>query len=67
MVPNFPVFVATLTEVKLQWDSCNGEVMVFDGFAQSCEALDHLLPIVMKVEYSYENAFIIEVGKGVAL
>ena len=67
VVPSFPVFVAKLTEVKLQWDSCDGEVMVFDGFARSCEALDHLLPAVMKVKYSYENAFIIEVGEGVAL
>ena len=50
VVPSFPVFVDKLTEVKLQWDSCDGEVMVFDGFARSCEALDHLLPAVMKVE-----------------
>ena len=35
--------------------------MVFDGFARSCEALDHLLPAIVRVEYSYENAFIIEV------
>ena len=33
VVPSFPVFGAKLTEVKLQWDSCEGEVMVFDGFA----------------------------------
>ena len=67
MVPSFPVFGANLTEVKLQWDSCVREVMVFDGFAWSCEVLDHLLPAVMKVKYSYKNAFIIEVGEEVAL
>ena len=44
VVPSFPVFGAKLTEVKLQWDSYKGEVMVFDGFARSCGALDHLLP-----------------------
>lgn len=41
--------------------------MVFGVFAQSSEALDHLLPVIMKVEYSYKNAFIIEVGEDVAL
>ena len=41
--------------------------MVFGGFARSCEALDHLLPVIMKVEYSYKNAFTIEVGEDVAL
>ena len=42
VVPSFPVFVAKLTKVKLQWDSYDGEVLVFGGFAWSCAALDHL-------------------------
>lgn len=67
VVPSFPVFGAKLTEVKLQWDDGGEEVMIFDGFARSCEALDHHLPAVLKVEYSYENAFIIEVGEEAAL
>lgn len=63
VVPSFPVFGAKLTEVKLQWESCEGEIMVFDGFARSCEALEHPLPAIMKVLYSYVNAFIIEVER----
>ena len=46
VVPSFPVFGAKLTEVKLQWESCEGEIMVFDGFARSCEALEHPLPAI---------------------
>ena len=55
--------VPKLTEVKLQWESCQREIIVFDGFAWSCEALKHPLPAIMKVLYSYENAFIIEVER----
>ena len=40
VVPSFPVFGAKLTEAKLQWKNCE-EVMVFDCFACSCEALEH--------------------------
>ena len=33
VVPSVPVFGAKLTEVKLQCDSCKGELIVFDWFA----------------------------------
>ena len=61
IVPSFPVFNATLQEVKLQWEAPGGEIHVFDGFARQCDLLDHPLPAVAKIMFSYENAFIIEV------
>jgi len=42
IIPSFPPFSARLTEVKLQYESDEG-LMVFDGFARHCEALDHPL------------------------
>ena len=35
--------------------------VLFDGFARKCIMLDKPLPAVAKIEFSYENAFIIEV------
>ena len=68
VVPSVPVFGAKLTEVKLQCDSCKGELIVFDWFAWSCDALDHFLPVIMKVsKCSYKNVFMIKVGEEVAL
>ena len=61
VVPSFPVFEATLREVKLQWEKPGGIIHVFDAFARQCELLDHPLPAVTKIMFSYENAFIIEV------
>ena len=39
-IPSFPPYGARLTEVKLQYESDEG-LMVFDGFACHCKALDH--------------------------
>ena len=61
IVPSFPVFKATLREVKLQWQKPDRTIHVFDGFARECELMDHPLPPVAKIMFSYENAFIIEV------
>lgn len=33
VIPNLLVIRASLSEVKLQWVNCEGEVEVFDGFA----------------------------------
>ena len=63
VVPSFPVFNVNLTEVKLQWEDGDGEVHIFDGFARDCNEMDHPLPAVVKIYYSYENAFIIEVRR----
>ena len=60
-VPSFPVFKATLREVKLQWEEECGTVHVFDAFARDCDQLDHRLPALAEVAFQYENAFIIEV------
>ena len=61
VVPNFPVICAKLTEVKLQWVNCGGDLEVFDGFTRDCAALDHTLPATLKISFSYDHAFIIEV------
>lgn len=61
VVPSFPVFSTRLTEVKLQWENCEGELEVFDGFAHDCEALNHTLPAALKIPYGFQHAFIIEV------
>ena len=61
VVPSFPIFKTTLQEVKLQWEEPGGAIHVFDGFARECKLLDHPLPAVAKIMFSYENAFIIEV------
>ena len=60
-VPSFPVFKATLREVKLQWDDEKKTVHVFDAFARDCNLLDHYLPAIAVIRFNYENAFIIEV------
>ena len=60
VVPSFPVFKATLREVKLQWEEDN-TIHVFDAFARHCHLLDHHLPAIAMISFSYENAFIIEV------
>lgn len=61
VVPSFPVIRANLTEVKLQWVNCEGELEIFDGFARDCAALDQTLPATLKIPFSYDHAFIIEV------
>ena len=33
-VPSFPVFKATLQQVKLQMEESEGEIKVFNGFAR---------------------------------
>jgi len=63
IAPSFPVYKATLREVKLQWEEYATEtVHVFDSFARECDLLDeHPLPAVAKILFSYDNAFMIEV------
>lgn len=41
IVPSFPIFKASLQEVKLQWEEPGEEIHVFDGFARQCKLLDH--------------------------
>ena len=62
-VPSFPVYKATLREIKLQWEDVETDTIhVFDAFAKECGLLDeHTTPAVTKIMFSYDNAFIIEV------
>ena len=61
-VPSFPVFKATLQQIRLQWEETNGDIKVFDGFTKKCDTLDtKSLPSVAKIEFGYENAFTIQV------
>ena len=62
VVPSFPVYKATLQEVKLQYCDCEGKIHVFDGFVRKCDRIDHPLPAMARLPYSYENAFIIQVS-----
>ena len=50
-----------LQEGKLQQDNGHGSVCMFDSFARKCNLLDHHLPAVAKIPYSYKNAFIINI------
>ena len=62
IVPSFPVYKATLREVKLRWEEADGTVHVFDGFAKECELLDErTTPAMAKIMFNYDSAFIIEV------
>ena len=61
IIPSFPVFGTRLTEVKLQYESNEEELMIFDGFARHCEALNHPLPASLCISNNYNSAFIIEV------
>lgn len=62
VIPSFPVYKATLQEVRLQQVDGLGNVYVFDGFARKSDLLDHPLPAIATIPYSYENAFIINVS-----
>lgn len=62
VVPSFPVYKADLQEVKLQYTDGEGNIHVFDGFARKCDQMDHSLPAMAILPYSYENAFIIKVS-----
>ena len=62
VIPSFPVFKTTLQEVKLQFEEPDGTVHVFDGFAK-CGMIDERnLPSLAKINFSFDNAFIIEVA-----
>ena len=55
VIPSFPVYKATLQEVRLQQDNSLGSVYMFDGFARKSDLLDHPLPAIATIPYSYEN------------
>ena len=57
-IPSFPVYSA---EVKVQWEDEDGSLLVFDAFARNCDLLNHQLPAIAEIPFSYDNAFIIEV------
>ena len=61
IVPSFPVFNADIVEVQFQWEEVHKDestkVHVFDGFARRCQDLDHPLPGIVRVEFSYDCAF----------
>ena len=60
-IPSFPVYSTELVEVKVQWEDKDGSLLVFDAFARNCDLLDHQLPAIAEIPFSYDNAFIIEV------
>ena len=63
IIPSFPIYKATLQEVKLQWEEADGTIHVFDGFAKECELLDkRTTPAMARIMFNYDSAFIIEVG-----
>ena len=61
IVLSFPVYSAELVEIKVQWEDEDGSLLVFDAFTRKCDLLDHQLPAIAKILFSYDNAFIIEV------
>ena len=67
IVPSFPVFNADIVEVKFQWEEIHEdrstELHVFDGFARNCQDLDHPLPGIVRIEFSYDCAFMIKVSE----
>lgn len=66
VVPSFPVFSAKLTEVKLQWENCKGEMEVFDGFVRDCEALNYRLPATLEILYSFQHRLSFQVWQMLA-
>jgi len=61
VVPSFPMFKTTLQEVKLQFQEPDGTVQVFDGFTKCGILGDRSLPALAKINFSFDNAFTIEV------
>ena len=59
IVPSFPIYSTVLVEIKVQWEDEDGSLLVFDTFARKCDLLDHQLPMIAKILFSYDNAFII--------
>ena len=60
-IPSFPVFEATLREVKLQWDDEEKIIHVPDTSAHDYNLLDHHLPAIAVICFNCKNAFIIKV------
>ena len=61
-IPSFPVYKAELVEIKIQYEEEDGNVLVFDAFARYCDDINHELPAIAMIPYSFDNAFMIEVG-----
>ena len=57
IVLSFPVFTV-MWRVQLQWVN---EHQTFDAFMRECGLLNHSLPAVALVTYSYNNVFFVEV------
>lgn len=49
-VPSFPMFMAMLRPVLLQWEDSEGDVFVFDGFTREFELVDHPLPALTRFQ-----------------
>ena len=62
VVPSFPVYKATLREMKLQWEEADGTIHVFDGFVRECGLIkEWITPAIAKIIFNYDKAFMIEV------
>ena len=62
VVPSFPVYKATLREMKLQWEEADRTIHVFDGFARECGLIkEWTTPAIAKIIFNYDKAFMIEV------
>jgi len=66
VIPSFPVFNADIVELKLQREEIcrdgSTKLHVFNGFARDSKDLDHPLPGMVCIEFSYNCAFMIEVS-----
>lgn len=60
-VLSFPVCKAELVEIKIQYEEEDGNVLVFGAFARYCDDINHNLPAIAIILYSFDNAFMIEV------
>ena len=60
-IPSFPIYSSELVEVKVQWEDKDGSLLMFDAFARNCDLLNHQLPAIAEIPFSYDNPFIIEV------
>ena len=61
VIPSFPVYCAKLVEVKIQYYNEDRNLKICNAFAKDCEDMNHPLPAFAKVNYGYENAFVVEV------
>lgn len=58
-IPSFPVFTASLVEMKYQLVD-DDSTIVFDGYIRDCPDLDRSYPSLLKLYSGYTNGFLID-------